>query len=468
MGPSGCWWLVCCLLLIRCDATTGAATAWITLNPPAAAAAAARTPAAGAAPPKHVKYMSAYGYNASAQATWCSFGKSFNLSQLVEGHKTFGMPGLYRIDCVGCEGSQAKSPSFAAGIICDLPTAKRPPGRNPYHFCQKRKGDTTDWDEETAKLMALAKPHLLSGALSGIFLGDELTSAGRPQGPSGLTFEDFDRWVNVVAGYLAAVAPARAAAGLEPPILYYTESDYVSTWPYIPHNLTLFSMDDYHPSWMYPSSPVSKCRTSGFPRPAGCENETTGLWVYPVYQASVFPKLGPDTKLLLVPPTYASHYLCNGTGSVWCTNQTYAEWVGIGQSNFSFYRDWAFSDSRIVGFDPWPLNVPDGWRPLAGWTTPIVGLLDIPELLPEYVALGKAIRARDGGGGGANRFDGNQSIDRLKTDDTISLSVGAQRRRSAHDAAHRRVRQLQHRLRQPASAACCRRASTASTSATSG
>ena len=39
------------------------------------------------------------------------------------------------------------------------------------------------------------------------------------------------------------------------------------------------AQDDYHPSWMYSSSPG--CRDPGFPRPAGCANETSGLWVYP-------------------------------------------------------------------------------------------------------------------------------------------------------------------------------------------
>lgn len=61
-------------------------------------------------------------------------------------------------------------------------------------------------------------------------------------------------------------------------------------------------------------------------------------------------------------------------------------------------RNAEHSDERIVGFDPWPLNVPEGWHPLAGWTTPIVGLMGIPELYAEYVALGKAIirtRARE-------------------------------------------------------------------------
>jgi hypothetical protein len=81
--------------------------------------------------------------------------------------------------------------------------------------------------------------------------------------------------------------------------------------PYIPRNLTLFSLDDYHPAWMYPSSHCSgttgplckRCRDGGWPRPPGCDNETEGLWVYPRYQASVFApgRLGPDTKVLVVP-----------------------------------------------------------------------------------------------------------------------------------------------------------------------
>ena len=65
------------------------------------ACAAAAPPAA---PPAHITTMTAYGFNASAQAGWCSWGKSFNLSALVEGFEQHGLPGLYRIDCVGCQG----------------------------------------------------------------------------------------------------------------------------------------------------------------------------------------------------------------------------------------------------------------------------------------------------------------------------------------------------------------------------
>ena len=75
-------------------------------------------------------------------------------------------------------------------------------------------------------------------------------------------------------------------------------------------------------------------------------------------------------KLLMVPPTYGSHNNC-APPSVWCTNQTYAQWLELNKNNFvssqspralapvltpcraqTFYRDWAFSDERIVGFDP--------------------------------------------------------------------------------------------------------------------
>ena len=75
---------------------------------------------------------------------------------------------------------------------------------------------------------------------------------------------------------------------------------------------------------MYPScpdpcpSPPSPCNTTkcpckvdGFPRPPGCQNETSGLWVYPQYNVIFEPgRLGPDTKLLLVPPTWGSRMPC--------------------------------------------------------------------------------------------------------------------------------------------------------------
>ena len=74
---------------------------------------------------------------------------------------------------------------------------------------------------------------------------------------------------------------------------------------------------------MYPSSP-------------GKDN---GLWVLPIYKRCLMPRLAPHQKLLVVPPTYGMRGNCTGKPSVWCTNQSYAQWVSLNLGNFSFYRD---------------------------------------------------------------------------------------------------------------------------------
>ena len=54
----------------------------------------------------------------------------------------------------------------------------------------------------------------------------------------------------------------------------------------------------------------------------------------------------------------------------------------------TFYRDWAFSDERIVGWDPWPLHA----NPAQGATTSMsLGLADMPEVLAWYKGLGEEI-----------------------------------------------------------------------------
>ena len=63
-------------------------------------------------------------------------------------------------------------------------------------MCNKTLGDATDWDEQTLALLTLAKPHLISGALRGVFLGDELSAQGTgaaPHDPTALSFRDIER-----------------------------------------------------------------------------------------------------------------------------------------------------------------------------------------------------------------------------------------------------------------------------------
>ena len=146
----------------------------------------------------------------------------------------------------------------------------------------------------------------------------------------------------------------------------------------------------------------------------------------------MFPKLGPDTKLLVVPPAYGSRTPCKGKPSVWCTSQNYAQWLELNRGNFvssqsprarnacpptdpvprgqTFYRDWAFSDERIVGWDPWPLHA----SPAQGATTSMsLGLADMPEVLAWYKGLGEAI------------VSGRDSLERSSAVETDAGSAGA-------------------------------------------
>ena len=167
--------------------------------------------------------MTGCGYNASAQVGWNTFGKSLcattlrspfcavaatlsarccsNLSALIEGYHQHGLPGVYKLDCVDCQiferGNPAtgikKQPGFAAGVICNARGCQTGPPSDPnctkcplvYHMCNKTScGDKTNWDEQALHLLGLAQPHLISGALRGVWLGDELTASGVGTHPS--------------------------------------------------------------------------------------------------------------------------------------------------------------------------------------------------------------------------------------------------------------------------------------------
>ena len=74
------------------------------------------------------------------------------------------------------------------------------------------------------------------------------------------------------------------------------------------------------------------------------------LWVTGAYEKYIFPRMYDGLKLLVVPPTWGANETCREKPSVWCTNQTYAEWVQLNLGNLSFYTQWVASEPRIVGF----------------------------------------------------------------------------------------------------------------------
>jgi parallel beta-helix repeat protein len=190
------------------------------------------------------------------------------------------------------------------------------------------------------------------------FAADEIAANGMP-------FGDLQRYINLVRGILDEFAPERHGS-LEPMILYYCTSTYASLWPHIPRNLTHLALDDYSPKWMY-----------GY-----------NLWVKGAYEKYIFPRLYPGLKLLVVPPTWGANESCREKPSVWCTNQTYGEWVQLNLGNFSFYTNWVFSEPRIVGFDPFLLH---GYGEVQKGAMQL-GMLQMPEVKRPYMSLGKAIQ----------------------------------------------------------------------------
>jgi hypothetical protein len=56
------------------------------------------------------------------------------------------------------------------------------------------------------------------------YLGDEISAQGVP-------FDDMERWIDLVAGFLQSLPPPPQTTGEY--MLYYTESDFACTWPVI-------------------------------------------------------------------------------------------------------------------------------------------------------------------------------------------------------------------------------------------
>jgi hypothetical protein len=190
--------------------------------------------------------MMMYGYDASAMQSWTSNGVSRNLSQLISGFQTVGLPGLFRIDTL----------LFTRDAAGHLELVK-------------------DWRAVLKGAFDDARPHLCEGgALRGFFIGDELTAQGLP-------FDDLKMVIDAVH----AALESEHSIPLSCRTIYYNDSIFMATWTTdIPHNLTHFSLDYYH----------------------GRATGRIGQTVWDLYQSFVLPKLGPTTKLLFVPQAFGS------------------------------------------------------------------------------------------------------------------------------------------------------------------
>ena len=277
---------------------------------------------ASATLPTHITTMSMYGYNATLQAEWTTFGFSRDSSELVAGHALTGLPGLLRLD-----GGPLLNRT--AGVLALA----------------------SDWQAQLAKILEAARPHLVAGVLRGVMIGDELTAQGLP-------FASLELLIDKLAATLAGV-PATSRT------IYYNDSIFAATWPRIPHNLTLFSLDYYH----------------------GPATGRIGRTVMDLYNEYVLPKLGPNTRALFVPQAFGSD-----VGAV--SLEQYEEYA---LGNLSLYVGWASADERIVGFNPWHLLD----RPLPANTSECAaatfgccerGVVSMPRLRAALEALGREIK----------------------------------------------------------------------------
>ena len=114
-----------------------------------------------------------------------------------------------------------------------------------------------------------------------------------------------------------------------------------------------------------------------------------------LYEAYVFPKLGPTTKTLFVPQAYGSRV---DARPGW-TLDRYEDWA---LGNLSEYVAWASADDRVVGFNPWHLLD----RPVANVSACAAGefgcceagAVSMPRLWAALVELGERVVANAAAG----------------------------------------------------------------------
>jgi hypothetical protein len=277
--------------------------------------------------PAHATMMLTYGYDVAVQSKWTTHGCGRELPQLLEGHAATGLPGLWRIDL--------HLFSFSPGNVTLTP----------------------GWRDAWKAAYATARPHLLTGALRGFFVGDELTAQMLP-------LADLITVVDTMRATMDADDELPASSR----ILYYNDSIYMATWKEgIPHNLTHFSLDYYH----------------------GTQTGRIGVTVWDLYETYVFPKLGPNTKLLFVPQAYGS--------KVDALGRSLAQFEDWSLGNLSEYVNWSTRDPRIIGFNPWHLLDRPAMASVAGCNTSLwgceeVGMANMSRLLSALKVLGGDIR----------------------------------------------------------------------------
>ena len=254
-------------------------------------------------PPPHInvpQWLSMFNpdFDAAGQHPFANLGCSGSIEELVSANAKYGMKGFLSIQ--------------NSGIWA-------PPATGYQNLNET--GLQDGWLQNLTAVLTAAEPHLRSGTLAGIFLGDERCCSGIP-------FSNVTSVADAVKRSLQRTAPHA--------LVYINECEHtfcakanpsISCWgDSVPDSIDLISLDIYH----------SVANTYHDP---ATEVNTTRDFI----NAHVAPLLNPRQKLFVVPGTFGD-YNVSRSGPI---EQQQAGIV----AKLNGYWDWAQSDPLIAGIN---------------------------------------------------------------------------------------------------------------------
>jgi hypothetical protein len=322
-------------------------------------------------------------------ASWMNLGRSFELAAMAAGEKIMGFPALWRLDLYGVP--VPNNTNYAQGIMCMRGGVSR--------ACSRAAGDPSDMAAAWAQHWQTVRPFILNGTINGIFVGDEVTAHGMP-------FKEYEHIIDTVAADLFTMRDKTPHGA---PLFLMCNEDGAAAgwrgrkpnpnpnvpkpWPYIPYNLTHFSMDWYH-------DPTRSCRTdsdcdvpgvgtigwcitvadsdsdyASVPAAAAAGDSSGGMGrcsnVRDLYE-QMYTVAADHHRFIVYPPAYGSK-----------TSGLKDHGEALQLTNLTWYVNWAREDTRIVGFSPYQYansNVPYD-----------LGAVSLPTLWNALVELGRQI-----------------------------------------------------------------------------
>lgn len=237
----------------------------------------------------NLKWLTTYDFSSNVTHGWQNLvsGDGADLDAMIEAYKRYGMYAM---------------PMLPDGVF------------NKSHHCIQ-----PDWEANTEIFVnTTLAPHIESGIVVGIFMGDELFA-------NRISLSD----ITLVSDKLRSLLGPRGGAK-QTPFIYTNENGKMKEWPMVPASIDYISVDRY-----------SKNGT--------VEEVSDRAW----YNGRIYPKLHPHQGVFLVPGVFASDPVNCQKNNVSCPLKDQAEQIVI---KLQDYLVWAQEDYKVVGFNPWHFN----------------------------------------------------------------------------------------------------------------